>query len=395
MDLKLIAVLSIAHILIDMTASALPAIMPLLQSSLALSYTEIGATVMVANLTSSVIQPCLGYFSDRTCIGWLLPASVVLAYGSFSLIGLLPSYVLLLLFVGLSGVGVAMFHPESFKLAHHFVGARAATGMSIFQVGGNFGLAVGPLCAAFAVQAAGLRGTLLFLLPGLAVLGVLLWFNAELTRPLRDTQRVRSNARVLPQPSPQGRGAWLSMTLLVIAVTLRSWAHMGLMTFIPFYYTGVLHGPAAAAGKPVFAFLIGGAAGTLAGGMASDRIGHKRFFGLSLVCSVPLLFLFLHVSGTWAFIVLFLAGFVLISSFSVTVVMGQTILSNRLGIASGLMLGFVIGMGGIGAGWLGFVADTWGIVTTFRLIAIMPALALLPLSILRYNEKTNVRVVAR
>lgn len=391
MNLTLIAVLSIAHILIDMTGSALSAIMPLLQGPLALNYTEVGAAIMVANLTSSVIQPCLGYFSDRTHVGWLLPASIVLAYGSFSFIGLLPSYVLLLFFVGLSGMGVAMFHPESFKMAHHFTGARAATGMSIFQVGGNLGLAVGPLCAALAVQAAGLRGTLLFLAPGLGIFVILLWFNRELTRPLQDAHHVRSNGRVLPQPSPQERGAWLSMTLLVAAVTLRSWAHMGLITFIPFYYTSVLHGPAVTAGTPVFAFLIGGAAGTLAGGIASDRIGHKRLFGLSLVCSVPLLFLFLHVSGVWAFIVLFLAGFVLISSFSVTVVMGQTILSNRLGIASGLMLGFVIGIGGIGAGLLGFVADTWGIVTMFRLIAIMPALALLPLSMLRYGGTTSAR----
>ena len=177
------------------------------------------------------------------------------------------------------------------------------------------------------------------------------------------------------------------MGFLVGAVAMRSWAHMGLITFAPFYYITFLKGDPLSAGRLVFAFLMGGALGTLGGGLVADRIGHKRFVFLSMLGSIPLLFLFLQVSGMWVFIVLFFVGFVLISSFSVTVVMGQTILRDRLGMASGLMLGFVIGIGGVGAGLLGLVADVWGILTVLRLIVIMPAVGLIPLLMVSYPVK--------
>ena len=182
------------------------------------------------------------------------------------------------------------------------------------------------------------------------------------------------------------------MGLLILAVTIRSWAQMGLITFAPFYYITVLHGDAFSAGRLVFAFMIGGSLGTLGGGLVADRIGHKRFVGLSLASSVPLLFLFLQASSpVAAFAVIFFVGFALISSFSVTVVMGQTLLRDRLGMASGLMLGFVIGVGGVGAGCLGLVADALGIAALIKIIAIMPALALIPLALVSYPSTRGSR----
>ena len=174
------------------------------------------------------------------------------------------------------------------------------------------------------------------------------------------------------------------MSLLIAAVTLRSWAHMGLVTFVPFYFVQVLKGDPVAAGKLVSVFLMGGVAGTLTGGVIADKINHKHYFLLSMILSVPLLFVFLKVTGFWVPFTLFLIGFTLISSFSVTIVMGQKILSDRLGMASGIMMGLVIGIGGIGAGLLGLVADSWGILTVLKLIAFMPALGSIPLLMLSY-----------
>ena len=383
-NLKLIAVLTVSHFFIDITGSALPAIMPFFKEALGLNYAEIGAVIMVSNIASSIIQPCLGYFSDRAHIGWLLPLSAVLTYGGFSLVGLAPSYALLLGLVALSGIGVAVYHPESFKITHYFTGDRKATGMSLFQMGGNFGMAFGPLFVAFAVQMSGLRGTLLFLIPGAVIFFILLSFLRELVAPLREGTGDH-RTRVREPASARPRRRWLSMGLLILAVALRSWVQMGLITFAPFYYITVLHGDALGAGRLVFAFMIGGALGTVGGGLVADRIGHKRFVSLSLLSSVPLLFLFLQISAlTSAFVVIFFVGFALISSFSVTVVMGQTLLRDRLGMASGLMLGFVVGMGGVGAGCLGLVADALGIATLLRIIAVMPALALIPLSMVSY-----------
>ena len=383
MNLKLILILSISHLAIDITGSALPAIMPFLKEALALNYTMVGTVIMISNVTSSIIQPCLGYFSDRVQVKWVVPISVILTYGGFSLIGLAPSYSLLLVFVVLNGMGIASYHPESFKIVHYFTGERKAMGTAFFQVGGNVGMAFGPLLVTWAMQIAHLPGTLFFLIPGGLILAMVLFFHRELTLPLESGKKQGEKVKT-PLSADRGQNPWGSMTLLVLAVSLRSWAHMGLITFAPFYYINSLHGDPINAGRLVFAFLIGGALGTLTGGIVADKIGHKRSFWLSMLISIPLIFLFMHVSGIWVFIVIFIIGFMLISSFSVTVVMGQAILKERLGMASGLMLGFVIGMGGIGAGVLGVAADTWGVLTVLRLIAIMPALGLIPLSLLSY-----------
>jgi FSR family fosmidomycin resistance protein-like MFS transporter len=157
---------------------------------------------------------------------------------------------------------------------------------------------------------------------------------------------------------------------------------------VPFYYIQVLKGDAITAGRLVFVFLMGGVAGTLIGAAIADKIGHKRYFSVSMILSVPLLFLFLQARGIWVFVLLFLIGLLLISSFSVTIVMGQAILRHRLGMASGLTMGFVIGMGGIGAGLLGIVADSWGITTVLKLIAYMPAIGFIPILMIPYPFKT-------
>ncbi len=372
--------------LVDLTGTALPALLPFLKSALALNYTQVGAVIMTANLTSSIIQPCFGYLSDRAELKWLLPASTALVYLGFSVVGLAPSYPVLLLFVVFSGIGVAFYHPEAFKMMHYLSGVRKATGVGFFQVGGNLGLAFGPLFMTYAVQMAGLHGTLLFLIIGLPMVGILALSLKRLALGVKDGKGT-DQARTMGSRDEGRKGARMSMSLLITAVTLRSTAHMGLITFVPFYYISVLKGDALTAGKLVFAFLLGGALGTMIGAIIADRIGHKRYFCLSLACSVPLLFLFLYTGGIWVFVLLFVIGAVLISSFSVTVVMGQAILHDRLGMASGLMLGFVIGVGGVGAGLLGVMADAWGILGVIKLIVLMPALALLPALIMRYPAR--------
>ena len=389
MNAKAIAILSVSHVLIDLTGTALPALLPFLKSTLALNYAQVGAVIMTANLSSSIIQPCFGYISDRAELKWLLPASCATVFIGFSLIGLAPSYLVLLLFVTASGAGVAFYHPEGFKMMHYLSGVRKATGMSFFQVGGNLGMALGPLFMTYAVQVAGLHGTLLFLIFGLPMVGVLALSLKHLSLEVesgKGAERGRSTTA-----HGETKGIWTSMALLLAAVTLRSTAHMGLITFVPFYYIGVLQGDPLTAGKLVFAFLLGGALGTLLGAIIADKIGHKRYFLLSLAFSVPLLFSFLYAAGIWVFVLLFVVGAVLISSFSVTVVMGQTMLSDRLGMASGLMLGFVIGVGGVGAGLLGILADVWGILWVIRLIVLMPAVALVPALIMRDPAKIGAR----
>jgi len=386
-NLKIILILSLSHLSIDVTGSALPAMMPFLRNTLHLSYTAVGAVIMVSNMTSSIIQPLFGYLSDKMEMKWLLPVSVILTYLGFSLLGLSSSFVVLLILVIINGLGIAVYHPEGTKIMHYFSGLRMATGMSFFQVGGNLGMALGPLFITYAIAWADLSGTFLYLLLGIPMLGILLLFSRKLTLPVKKEKGDLREKQGDSPPAGEKRG-WGSITLLVFAVSIRSWAHMGLITFVPFYYIHILKGDAITAGRLVFVFLMGGVAGTLIGAAIADRIGHKFYFCLSMILSVPLLFLFLEAGGIWVFIILFLVGLLLISSFSVTIVMGQRILRNRLGMASGLTVGFVIGMGGVGAGLLGIVADSWGVMTVLKLIAYMPALGFIPALMIPYHFKT-------
>jgi len=385
-NLKIILILSLSHLITDLTGSALPAMMPFLKNTLQLSYTAVGAVIMISNMTSSIIQPLFGYLSDRMELKWFLPVSIILTCVGFSFLGLARSFLVLVILVTLNGIGIALYHPEGSKIMHYFSGSRMATGMSFFQVGGNLGMALGPLFITYAIALANLSGTLFYLLLGIPMFGILLLFLKELTLPGKgEKSEYREKKGALP-PVGENR-EWGSMSLLVFAVSMRSWAHMGLITFVPFYYIHVLNGDAITAGRLVFVFLMGGVVGTLIGAAIADKIGHKYYFCLSMILSVPLLFLFLQVGGIWVFIILFLVGLLLISSFSVTIVMGQMILRNRLGMASGLTMGFVIGMGGIGAGLLGIAADSWGIMTVLKLIVYMPAVGFVPALMIPYDVK--------
>lgn len=245
-------------------------------------------------------------------------------------------------------------------------------------------MALGPLFITYAIALADLSGTLFYLLLGIPTLSILLLFLKELTLPVKSEKSDLREKKEGSPPADENSG-WGSMSLLVFAVSMRSWAHMGLITFVPFYYIHFLNGDAITAGRLVFVFLMGGVVGTLIGAAIADKIGHKHYFCLSMILSVPLLFLFLQVGGFWAFVILFLVGLLLISSFSVTVVMGQMILRNRLGMASGLTMGFVIGMGGVGAGLLGIVADSWGVMTVLKLIVYMPAVGFIPALMIPYR----------
>jgi FSR family fosmidomycin resistance protein-like MFS transporter len=371
MNVNVLILLSLAHLVTDLTQGAIPALLPFMKEALGLSYTAAGAVILVSNLTSSIIQPIFGYFSDRRPKVWLIPLGILLAALGLSLLGLSPNYPVLLGLVILCGLGVASFHPEGFKTAHFFIGQKKASGMSLFAVGGNLGFALGPVSMTFLVTHFSLSGTLAYLISGLIMVSLILYHLPALH---------------YAHPAPQKKGAekpggrsssYRKLTLLVLVVTMRSWVQMGLVSFIPFYYINHLKGDPLLAGKMVTTFLASGTLGTLLGAQLADRWGHKRYLSLTMLFTIPMLFLFLQVSGWAAFAVLALAGFILISSFSVTVVMAQDLLPGKLGMASGLMVGFAIGTGGLGVTILGMVADTWGVPAALQTMAFMPILGFL------------------
>jgi len=368
---KALAILSAAHLVTDVNQGALPALLPFFKESLNLSYTMSGFILLSANITSSIIQPAFGHLSDKRPLGWFLPLSPFIACLGISLTGLISNYSLLLICVMISGIGIASFHPEGFKTAYYFTGDKRATGMSIFAVGGNFGIAVGPILALTLVTSFGLQGTLSMILLGI-VIGVILILNMKmLTTPVEFAHREAKKEMKMPL----SRNQKISFTLLVSIATVRAWIQFGLVTYIPFYYINYLKGNPLYAGKLVSTFLMAGVVGTLIGAPLADRWGHKKFLLTTLLLSFPLLLLFYYSSGPMAFVFAAVTGMVLISTFALTTVMGQALLPQHLGMASGMMVGFTISAGGIGVTLLGAIADTWGVPAAIKTIFVMPLIA--------------------
>jgi len=382
---KALATLSAGHLVTDVNQGALPALLPFFKEALNLSYTMSGVIVLSSNLTSSIIQPAFGHLSDRRPIGWFLPLAPFIACLGLSLSGFASHYPLLLLCVILTGVGIASFHPEGFKTAYFFTGDRKVTGMSIFAVGGNLGIALGPMVAMTLVTSFGLKGTMGLIAPGILIAIILLFNMSMFSTTVESAHKEAKEERRKPLTRDQKR----SFSLLVSIATLRAWIQFGMATYIPFYYINYLKGNPMYAGKLVSTFLLAGALGTLLGAPLADRWGHKKFLSTTLALSSPLLLLFYRSSGPMTFVFLGISGMVLISTFALTTVMGQALLPQNLGMASGMMVGFTMSAGGLGVTLLGMIADTWGVPMAVKSIFALPLIAFVLSLLVKYPlEKT-------
>lgn len=308
----------------------------------------------------------------------MLPFGCLAAGLGLSLLPLSADYGLIVFLVMVSGLGVAAYHPEGYKTAHFFTGQRKATGMSVFSVGGNLGFALGPMIALTVITYLGFYRLPVMVIFSLAfvLLAFVSWETLHTAKPLPiDDERYSGKT---------SRGAYLSLSLIIAAVVMRSWTQFGLMTYIPFFYIDYLKGEALYSGKLVSVFLLGGVAGTILGSMLADRWGHKQYLSFSLLVTSLLLPLIMVVSGPMLFVVLAAVGMALISSFTVTIVMAQRLLPKNLGIASGLMVGFAIGTGGLGVTLLGIIADRFGLPAALHSIMILPLIGLGLSLLIRY-----------
>src|SRR5262245_62135788 len=369
-DTRVLGLLALGHLVVDMNQGAIAPLLPFLKPVFGLTYAASAVVLLAASMTSSLVQPVFGYLADRAPRRWLLPWSVLLAAVGVSLAGLAPSYGTLLALVVVSGLGVAAYHPEGSRTATQVAGDRKATGLSLFSIGGNIGIALGPPAVTLLVPWLGLPGTLGLLGPGVvvaALLGIVL--PGLVPAP---TQPVASRAR-----AGTGRDMRGAMALLIAVVTVRSWTQLGLVTYVPFLYVDVLGKDPRLVGPLLFLFLGAGAVGTLTGGPLADRWGPRRYLVASFLLSIPLIVLFLWRPGGWiAMAALAATGFVLLSSFSVTVALGQAYLPRHLGMAAGLIVGLAIGTGGLGVTLLGWIADHWGLYSALTVVATLPTAGL-------------------
>jgi FSR family fosmidomycin resistance protein-like MFS transporter len=384
MNYKVLILLIAGHFVTDINTGALPAFLPFIKESLSLSYTMTASIILVFNLAASVIQPIFGYSSDRWSARWLLPVGCFTAPLGLGLLGFGSSYGWVLLFVALSGIGQACYHPEGFKIVNQLSGEKKASANSLFLFGGNLGFAVGPILATLFFSYFGLRGSLWFVLPGIVMTVVLLT-----TRGWKEKGDFSMRqAEYLEKPSSSRRRLF-PLTLLLLVVVFRSAARLGLLTFIPFYFIKTLQADPMIAGKYLSVFLLAATAGGLAGGPLADRYGYKRLVLASLGLSSLFLYLFFFTAGSWSLIFFALAGLILVSSYAVTMAMGQSFMPRNVGMASGLIMGLSNGIGGIVATLLGWVADQWGVPFTLQVIFLLPLLGFLTLLFIPYPPQIH------
>jgi len=382
-NLKVLVILSLGHLVTDIYQGALPATLPFLKEELSLSYTMTGVILMASSFTSSVLQPLFGFYSDKKEKAALLPIGLMCAGIGYSLLSIPANYFFVLFLVAISGLGIAAYHPEGYKTAHFFTGERSVTGMAVFSVGGNLGLALGPVMAISTIQYLGFSWLPVAVIPSLICTAIVLSLKRTIAIPRLEHATKQESVGKTPA------GAYVSLFMVVAIVIMRSWTQMGLVSYIPFYYINYLKGDPFFAGKLVFVFLASGAAATLLGAPLADRWGHRFFIRLSMFLStvtLPLIFIPFVAKGHLLFVVLGLQGMLLISTFSVTVVMAQKLLPHRLGVASGLMVGFAIGTGGIGVALLGVVADNFGVPVALKSIMILPFIGFILSLFLKYKE---------
>jgi MFS transporter, FSR family, fosmidomycin resistance protein len=363
-DRRAMAALAAGHMAVDFAGGALPALLPFFKDRFDLSYTLVAVLVLASSISSSVIQPRFGLWSDRRGAIWLLPAGVAVGGIGIALGAAAPTYGLVVLLVVVSGLGTAAFHPEGSKFAAYASGDRRASGMSLFSVGGNIGYALGAIVTTPIVVGLGLSGGLLLMVPCLVVAAMLLRFIPFLLTL-----------------EPGAGGAWRSAAagedrvgatvLLLVIVALRSVAWFGLITFVPLWEVSLGHSKSYGS-HLLSLMLLTGAAGTLVAGPAADRFGRRPVLMASNVIVPPAILVFVLVGGVPGAIALCLIGPAVVGTFGVTMVMSQEYLPRHIGMASGLSIGLSIGLGGIAAVILGAVADSVDLRTALYVCAAAP-----------------------
>jgi FSR family fosmidomycin resistance protein-like MFS transporter len=370
---KVLGVISFSHFLNDTIQSLMLAIYPLFKSAFDLNFTQIGLITLTFQCTGSLLQPFVGYYTDRH------PKPFSLAVGmGFTLVGLLTlstagSFPMVLLAAAMVGTGSAVFHPESARVARLASGGRHGLAQSIFQVGGNAGSATGPLLAAWIVLPRGQASIALFSLGALLAMVVLTGVGYWYRQQQRQPQKVlAASVQVLPR-----RQVRITVAVLLALMFSKYFYLASINSYLIFYLMQQYAISTAAAQYHLFYFLFAVAAGGLIGGPLGDRIGRKRVIWISILGAAPFTLALPYVGLGTSVLLTVIIGFVLSSAFPAILVYAQELFPGRIGTVSGLFFGLAFGLAGIGAAVLGHLADLWGIAAVYKLCSFLPLIGLL------------------
>jgi FSR family fosmidomycin resistance protein-like MFS transporter len=371
-----LAAISVCHMLNDVIQSLIMAIYPMLKSALALDFGQIGLITFTFQCTASLLQPVVGYYTDR----YPTPYALVLGMGS-SLAGVLlmaaaTSYVMVLAAAALIGMGSSVFHPESSRVARLASGGRHGLAQSVFQVGGNFGTAIGPLLAAFIVLPYGQHSLAWFSIVALIAMVMLTGIGAWYGKTIKINDAAPGKEREAISELAQSK-VRRSILILMALTFSKHFYLVSITSFYIFYLIHTFHLTVQSAQLYLFMFLGAVVAGTVIGGPIGDRIGTRRVIWWSILGVLPFTLILPYADLWWTAVLSMIIGVILASAFPAIVVYAQGLLPGRVGMVAGLFFGLAFGVAGIGAALLGELADLTSITFVYHVCAFLPAIGLL------------------
>lgn len=372
--MRIIAFCALAHLINDLIQSVLPAIYPMLKANYDLSFAQIGLITLTFQVTASLLQPWVGFFTDRRPTPNLLPLGTVCTLVGIVMLAFVGSFPMILLASALVGIGSSTFHPETSRIARLASGGRFGLAQSTFQVGGNAGSAFGPLLAAAIVIPFGQTHVAWFGLAGLFFFAVTLllrrWYTGHLNQ-LKARKAVQASNGI-----PRQR-VILALVVLGLLVFSKYFYMASFTSYFTFYLIEKFDLSVASSQLHLFLFLGAVAAGTFFGGPIGDRIGRKAVIWFSILGVAPFTLVLPYADLFWTTVLSVVIGFILASAFSAIVVYAQELVPGSVGMIAGIFFGLMFGFGGIGAALLGYLADLRGIEYVYGLCSYLPLFGLL------------------
>ncbi len=374
---KVLAAISVCHLLNDMMSSLLPAIYPLLKSSFNLNFAQVGLITLTYQTTASLLQPMIGFYTDKRPRPFSLPVGMGATLIGLILLAAARTFPALLVAAALVGTGSSVFHPESSRVARMASGGQHGLAQSIFQVGGNAGLSFGPLLAAFFVLPRGQNSLAWFSLAALAGM-ILLTGVSSWAKNHAESWKKFSAKHDIDKPPDLSTGRITASVAILMALLFSKFVYLASLTsYYTFYLMSKFHVSIESAQIHLFVFLGAVALGTLIGGPVGDRIGRKNVIWVSILGVLPFTMALPYANLFWTEILSVVIGLILASAFSVIVVYAQELVPGKVGMISGLCFGFAFGMAGLGAAVLGWLADLTSINFVYLVCSYLPAVGLL------------------
>lgn len=373
---SILLMISTVHLFNDTIQAIIPSILPILKDKMSLSYLQAGAIIFTLNITSSLLQPAIGFYSDKSRAPYLLPMGMVLTFIGVLGLAFSPSYWYVLMAVIFIGLGSAVFHPEASRVANMAAGNKRGLAQSIFQVGGNFGQSLASIMTILIFVPFGQFGAIWFtILTGAAIaiqLYLSRWYKQRLI--FQSTAKKSGDVWVNTRNKKKVR---IAFVLIVFLLFVRTWYHSAISVYFPFQLMERFDLSIAQAQIYIFVYGIAVALGTFFGGPLSDKIGRRNVLIFSMIGTVPFAILLPFSTPFWAYFLLTIIGFILMTGWSVTVVYAQDLIPNMIGTVSGFTTGLSFGLGAIGAVALGALIDIYSLTSILLLVSFLPIIGTL------------------